>query len=257
MTAQFTKKYNIAGYECDSNNRLKISALFNHLQEASEDFAHSGAFGYETLNASGKTWMIRNYDLKIAQLPVIRESVQMDVEIEKLNRLRSTFRNRLLSGDGLKCLVDSVCQFVLLDKGTHRLLPIKKTIPHVPAEEKSGPDGRIVFEDIPDFKAEVGVSENKRVVAYEHIDFNQHMNNSYYSVFALEGVPSGLRQAYDVQRIRVSYKMPAEQGNTIVVQSQTLTDSSGVETRHRLVSSDYQTEFARLQFLWQQRQRVS
>ncbi|MBQ7413571.1 MAG: hypothetical protein IJV07_04805 [Alphaproteobacteria bacterium] len=257
MTAQFTEKYSIAGYECDADNRLKISALFNHLQETSENFANAGQFGYETLNTSGKTWMIRNYDLQIDQLPVIRDKVRMDVEIEKLNRFRSTFRNRLLSKDGLKCLVDSVCQFVLLDKITHKPLHIKKTVPQVPAEEKLGPDGRIVFDDMPDFEAGVKVSENRRTVAYEHIDFNQHMNNSYYSVFALEGVASAIRQAYDVRRIRVSYNMPAEQGDEIIVQSQTLTRPSVVETRHRLVSVNYQTEFARLQFLWQGRQRLS
>ena len=92
--------------------------------------------------------------------------------------------------------------------------------------------------------------ELDKPVMWDYIDFNQHVNNAAYVVFARQTLPTSFYEKNDLVRIKVAYKAPAALGDTMVVQTQ----REGLETLHRIVSkSDVSKEYARIQMNWRVR----
>lgn len=255
MTTQFTKAYTIPTYDCDLADRLKISALFNYFQDSCETFANHDGFGCQALKPKGLTWMIHDYDIRVNTLPHRHDNIVVDMHIDRMHHFRGLFIFNIHDKDRHVQLVESACQYLLVNPIEMKMADIKENLPNIPVQKED----KIVFERLPDVSTEK-TPDTIRRISYEHIDFNQHVNNSYYPVFAQESLPRSLFEGYDIQRIRVSYKSPATLHERIAVYSdipdKMAIHSQTISTHHKITyATDKRTELARIQFDWMRANR--
>jgi acyl-ACP thioesterase len=145
-----------------------------------------------------------------------------------------------------KALFSSVCQTVLIDGETLRPVRIKEHVPHIPAEEHISKTPVLPITPLTRLDQELD-----KPVMYDYIDFNHHVNNAAYVVFARQTIPPSFYERNDLTQVKIAYQSPVTLGDTMVVQTQ----RDGQESIHRIVSkSDKTKEFARIQMFWRERE---
>lgn len=247
MTNIHSEYYRVASYQCNNERKLKLESVLNLLQDSLECFTQTYNFGVDFVRKSNKGWVIRNNDVNIYDLPTFDDRLVIDTQIKNMHKSILEFSsNAYMVGNRKKKLFSSVSQTVLIDMSTLRPVRIKENVPHIPSEENA-----VKTPVLPITPLSRVDQELDKPVMWDYIDFNQHVNNAAYVVFARQTLPSSFYQQNDLVQVKVAYKAPATLGDTMVVQTQ----REGLESIHRIVSkSDKTKEFARLQMFWRERE---
>ena len=240
-----TEEYRVASYQCNNERKLKLESVLNLLQDSLECFAQKYDFGVDFGRSQNKAWVIRNNDVNIYALPTFDDRLVIDTSIQRMNKSILEFSSVAHMADRKKMLFSSVCQTVLIDTVSFRPVSVKANVPHVPAEENAEKVSAMPITSLSRLDQELD-----KPVMWDYIDFNRHVNNAAYVVFARQALPQSFYETHDLLRVRVAYKNPASLGDTMVVQTQ----REGLETLHRIVSKSNTTkEYARIQMNWRVR----
>lgn len=241
-----SENYRVASYQCNNERKLKLESVLNLLQDSMECYAQKYDFGVDFGRKQNKGWVIRNNDVNIYALPTWDDRLVIDTRIESMHKSILELSSTAYMEDRKQMLFSSVCQTVLIDMANLRPARIKENIPHIPAEESLSKTPVLPITTLTRLDQELD-----KPVMWDYIDFNQHVNNAAYVVFARQTLPTSFYEKNDLVRIRVAYKAPATLGDTMVVQTQ----REGLETLHRIVSkSDTAKEYARIQMNWRERE---
>ena len=245
MENTHTQCYRVASSQCNYERKLKLESVLNLLQDALECYAQEFNFGVDFCQKQNKAWVIRNNDVRIYDLPTFDDKLLIDTTIQRMNKSTLELSSTAYMADRKRQLFSSVCQTVLVDMTTLRPVKVKENIPHVPAEESV-----VKVPTMPIVPLSRLDHELDKPVMWDYIDFNRHVNNAAYVIFARQALPQSFYEKNDLVRVRVAYKNSASLGDTMVVQTQ----REGQETLHRIVSkSDTSKEYARIQMNWRVR----
>ena len=239
--------YHVAGYECDRESLLSIRSIFNWLQDSMDRFSRSIGIGYDFCEKHNLTYILKNYDVQIQNLPHWTDSVQMETAPLTTSNACLFFAHTLKNKETKAELFHTTSQVVLLNTlnghpaRVKDCLPIDvlKTIQIQPNFQHLPPINRVDIEQM-------------QPVSTDHIDFNQHINNTNYVVFAERTLSPEFLKKAKLQRIQAAYKQAAKLGDSLRIQTQI---APGF-TDHQIVSAtNPDINFARIRFHWAKRDR--
>ena len=239
--------YRAGTYECDRNNVLHIGSVFNWLQDALDGYSQRHKIGYDYCRKNEITYVLRGYDVIVDSFPKRMDTVSISTDLVNTTSCSLFFKQTLINTHTRQALLSSISHIVLIDLKNKRPLRLEENIPlralklsPMSVEPLSLPSLDVIH------------AEDTQKVTYDYIDFNQHMNNTNYIVFAERTLNPDIQKKENLRRIQVTYKQAAVLGDKVKVSTKITPNF----TDHQISSaSDINKQFARIRFFWQQHTR--
>ena len=190
--------------------RLRTSALFEFLQEAS--IAHTEQLGYprqKTLDR-GLLWVICQQELQIRRMPEYDETIEIcswpgemnHVFFPRYYRVETKAGEVLAEGSAMWLLMDQVSRKMIFPSQWNILIPGENTGRETPLPK------RVLKQDT--------VKSEEFTVPFSYCDLNGHMNNIHYFDLAEDRL-KGVQEGRLYQMIRIEYANEIRYGQTVTL----------------------------------------
>lgn len=238
----FTKDYHVAGYECDQDSTLSTATIFNWLQDSMDKFSRTHDIGYDHLKPQGLTYILRGYDVLINNLPHWSDDVQMETSLQDSSMCSLFFRQNLYAKHDKRLLFSGTSQVALMDFFKKKPARIQEHLPLSALDSLKSP---VIM---PTLQALARVDTVRtQEIPYDHIDFNQHVNNTNYVLYAQRAIDPLFLKKARLKRIQIAYKKAAQLGDRLKVETQI---APGF-TDHQISSQTQPNQqFARVRLAW-------
>ncbi len=241
MIQKNVQTFVIKSYECDRDFNLRLMSLFNQFQHAADMSAEVMGVGYEACRQKGLGWVGVNYRLRIDRLPRWRDVVTLTTWPSGQTAACGIREFNMTDAAGER-LVCATSQWALLDTAKMRPVRLRQAFPNL-----AFIDERVIADDFDEVPPVARADFVKKItIDFDHLDFNDHVNNARYPVWSAQAVPTDFYDAHAPHDLRIAFKRPAVLGDTIVIETQV----DGLETRHRFLSLDQKTAFALAHIAW-------
>ena len=178
----FQKTITVTDVQTDAFSRMTPGALAREMADTTSEHMAILGLDYNTLRSHGLLWVLIRTALWVQCLPQCGESVLLRTWAGEERHWMYPHRTVIFSSTG-EILVSACSQWMLIDMNTRRMAPPSEMMWAIPVislpDEPKLPAQRILFP--------VEISEStERIVQPQEIDFNGHLNNSYYLDWAVD-----------------------------------------------------------------------
>ncbi|RCK75201.1 MAG: Acyl-ACP thioesterase [Ignavibacteriae bacterium] len=184
--------FKIKTYETDFNNAVKVSSIFNYMQEAASNNAQELHFGYDELVKNNLYWVLSRALLVMKEYPKFSDEIVIETWPSGIEKFFA-FRDFKIFNSQNKLIGYAITMWLLMD--ANRKKPVK---PDEYFKDIKFPELAHVTKEVPKKIVEPELKEyiTKKKVLYSDIDVNQHVNNVKYIEYAFDG--------FELERIRYS-----------------------------------------------------
>ncbi len=216
----YRQERTVAYYECDVNNRLKLSGALQYMQQTSSEHLAGLNQSPEQLHRQGMVFLLVKTNLKIQRMPLCSEKVSIGTAAvgTKGPRFIREFVIDSLQGERL---ISAYSLWVLTDTVSHRILrpnayPYSIGWQEPALAEKVG--------DIPIPKGPFwGESTGYDLeIRYSHLDINRHVNNCIYADLLCDALPYHVVASQPIKTLALSFQQEAQQGDLLQIKSNSL-----------------------------------
>ncbi len=232
----FSFNHDMAYYECDKRGRIRLVTLMNLMQDAAQTHVAKQGFSTVSMAKISRAWMANKYAIKIKRPPKAGEKIMVSTWVSEISKI-TAMREFLITDTRGNVLVEAISKWVLVDVVRKKAVELPTVSLRTKTLFKSNFIQPAVQRE--DYK-------KKFTVYYDNIDFNQHVNNSFYPLWASETISRDFRSTHSPEEIVISYKHEATYGEEIEVKTQI----DGQITYHSIVSNG-DKECARVTIKWQ------
>ena len=229
---RFAKEHTLKIHEVNCFGDLKLSGLFNILQEIASEHADSLGLGYQACCDLDIAWVAASYHVKIYRLPKIDEPVLIETWIascatftsQRCYRMKDTQENVLLEG---------LTNWALIDLKTLRPVLIEKKL-KISADVIDGEKLSFSDEKIRLTESEKTDFESHFTSRFDEMDTNFHINNAFYPTWATESLPLNWQETKVPTEVQINFKNPTKAFEKIDV----FTSINSNETMHKIAVAD-------------------
>ncbi len=238
MKLKIETERRVESFDADLHNKLKISSIFNYMQDIAAKHADDLGVGYNILQENQIFWVLSWAKVEIASLPSYGDTVKIQTWAKGKNRLYY-MRDFIISDNDGKEIIKATSAWLLLDAGTKRMTDLSK----IGLELPSFPKDHAIDEYPGKFRFQVNEETNyMRKILYSDIDINKHVNNSRYLEFILDCYNQEEHETKEMKTVTISYKGEthfmdelnisrsplAEQTNTDLIKAMRIDDSKEI-----------------------------
>ncbi|MBP3351007.1 MAG: acyl-[acyl-carrier-protein] thioesterase [Lachnospiraceae bacterium] len=194
--------------ECDEKCKLRLESLLNYFQDASTFQSEELGVGFAYLVPKNLVWVLAAWQIEIYRYPALGEAVEIGTLPYDFKGFMGS-RNFFMKTKTGEMLAQANSVWTLLNFDT-----MKPTIPTAEMLEKYPVEPRLEMEYagrkilVP----EGGYVEETVVIRKQHLDSNNHVNNSQYVSIAV----NYLQEDYPIGGLRVEYKKQAHLGDELI-----------------------------------------
>lgn len=241
-----TTEYMIRTYDIDSRKQATVPALIRLMQEAAMEQVIKLGISVWDLEAHNISWILMRKQLKLVRMPRLGEKIKIMTHPSGFERIY-TYRDFRIFDENDIQIAQSSTAWLLMNIESRRLsrIPdfILKLSKQLPPESNFLPRVSTKLPKLtrPDWEKSFRVS-------WHDLDFNQHLNNTFYIQWMLESLPEKVLRYQRLTDMKVQYQAEALLGERVVSQC-TRTETGGY--LHRLVTEEEGKELAFLATNWQ------
>ena len=212
---KFAETCRTATYDCTFQSKLSPVTALNWFQEIAQLHSEELGLGFSFMEEKGLAWFLVKYDVRFIRYPVYDQRLIIETEAVAFDRFAAHRTFRLLSQTG-ELMVEADSEWMMLDRDTGRVLRLN-TIPEL-AAYKTAEKSEFKMRRLE--KIDGPADQNKEFqVRYLDIDYNGHVNNVKYLVWAIETLPPEIINREEIERVRIIYKNQAFYGGTVTVKA--------------------------------------
>lgn len=197
-------------HECGAGLRLNPESILNWIGDIAEEHAARLGFGYDAGVEHGLAWVELKLSIDIRRMPSWKEEVIVETATWPAGAVVAPRYFKLKDAEG-ETIVEIQTEWVLIDVQKRRPVALQKHLPFFSGKNADAPDTRNM-NDIP------GIATPNPVASYKAerhtIDFNRHVNNSYYLLWSLDAMPEDLA-GQNISSIRIDFKKEAVYGDLV------------------------------------------
>ena len=193
----YSKDYSLRYSDIDFNNKIKLSAILDILQDVS--ICHSDDMGYtrEKLSAMSIAWLLSGWKIKIISQIDGQKPITAKTAITEMNKIQVTRKYEIVQ-DG-ECKIIASAEWFTVDTQKLSLARIPDEIKEYYAKIMEEPNGFDITRLRPDKDAKEIESLK---ITNRDIDTNKHLNNVKSAEILLDYLPDGT----DVDEFQITYK---------------------------------------------------
>lgn len=202
-------------YQCDVNNRMKISAAMQQMQQAASEQLERLGLPYEKLLEEEMVFLLSKICIKVHRMPVLGEHVLTGTAPVRTQGARFV-REFVIDAPGGDRLLSAVSLWLLLNPNTRKVLR-PQSFPYALPFRNSVVEKVIGNVTLPKpADGEEGL-RTEMAVRYSHIDCNHHVNNSVYGDFVCDALPYGELVEKGLDTLVISFLSEARWGETLAL----------------------------------------
>lgn len=237
--------FRIRAYDIDSRKQATIPALVRLMQEAAMEQVVALGISVWDLDAHHISWILMRKHLEIKRIPKHGEAIRIMTHPSGFERI-FTYRDFRVFDAQDNLIAHSSTAWILMNTQTRKLARIPDFI--LSLGDKLPPE--TVF--LP--KVETHIPKMKQPqwetpfrVSWHDLDFNQHLNNTYYIQWMLDSLPQRVLQYQQIKEMSVQYQAEALLGERLLSQACELSEK---RYAHRLIREEDGKELACLVTQW-------
>lgn len=237
----------IRTYDIDSRKMATLPALVRLMQEAAMEQVISLGISVWDLEPHEISWILMRKHLKVERLPKLGEKIRIRTHPSGFERVY-TFRDFRIFDESGAQIASSSTAWLLMNTQTRRLTRIPPFI--LQLEEQLPPSERFlprVSTKMEQYRGEAQWEKSFRV-NWHDLDFNQHLNNTFYIQWMLDSLPERILRQKQLIDMQVQYQAEALLGERVI--SQCIETETG-HFQHRLIKEADEKELAFLSTIWQ------
>ncbi len=175
-----TLECELASYHCSADGLMRPEFWLLFCQEIAEKHAHEHGFGSSWAHEKGYLWVQTKSDFILHRCPRWKEIVRLETNTGTESAVQAQRRVSMYSQEG-ELLAEAKLNWVLIDAVRRRPISLKRAALEIaplnePWQEASPPAD---WEDSP-------AQLSSLLTTRRDIDFNGHINNSAYLIWALD-----------------------------------------------------------------------
>lgn len=242
----YTRNFTIRTYEVDAKARVKLSTIFNFLQEMAAD--HAGRLGASVVDlfVRNLTWVLSRYHIIIESYPIWGQQVK----INTWPSTRETFfslREFQMVDEKDNPMVLGTSSWILLDLKTKKPVLPAEFLPDYPHNPKRMIQDK--FESLPKIKnPEIELPFRARM---QDLDLNNHVNHVTSIEWGIETVPQEILRKYRLAEIEAAFRGEAFYGDRVLSRTEKVDDGEAPVFVHQIVREKDGKELTRLRTTWE------
>ncbi len=242
----YEKKITVRYAETGVNGRLKPVSILNYFQDIASE--HTGVLGVSAFDLFPKNlaWVFFRYQIQISDYPRWNDHLRIRTWRYPVNNLYE-LRQYEIFDDKDNLLISSKSSWILTSISTKKPLRLNKNLPPelMEGQEQAISNDLTVLPPIT--RHDIIRSFNTRM---HDLDFNRHINNSVYVVWALESIGQEIIKTLRPREITVNYIGESLYGETITSLTQEEKTNQSHTFLHSIVSDQSNKEITRLKTVW-------
>ena len=177
-------------YESGADGLMKPETVLHWFQEIAEAHASCLGFGYDFVTSRSLAWVEVRLDASVNRLPRWKETVELRTWTAQETPLLARRNLEIRDAQG-NCIVAASCLWAVIDIRRRRPVPLNRHI--------SG-----LLPSIREWTAE-----------RRDTDFNRHINNAAYLVWALDSLPDSWLENHQLTGIHLHFRKETHAGDSM------------------------------------------
>ena len=206
----YEREFLLRSKDVDLYRRLRLSRLFELLQEAAITHTEELGMGREMTLDRGLLWVVTMQCAEIARMPAYDERIVLRSWPGETMHVFFP-RHYLLCSAGGEALVRANALWMLVDQQTRRMVFPDRWGIVIPGEKREGEL------PLPSAPARLPISGERRFpVPFSYVDLNGHMNNTRYFDLMVDCIPAAAAGQH-LRRICTEYTGEARLGDELAL----------------------------------------
>jgi medium-chain acyl-[acyl-carrier-protein] hydrolase len=242
----YEKKRTVRYAETGINGKLKPVCILNYFQDIASE--HTDVLGVSAFDLFPKNlaWVVFRYQIHINDYPIWKNHLLIRTWRYPVNNLYELRQYEILDEHG-NVLIASKSSWILTSISTKKPVRLNKNLPPELMEDKQKP----ISNDLISLPQTSDHDRSRSFSIRMHdLDFNRHVNNSVYVVWALESVSEKIIMTRRPKDIIVNYIGESLYGDGVTSLTQTIGANPSCSFLHAIVNNATQKEITRLKIQW-------
>ncbi|MCT4543942.1 MAG: thioesterase [Vallitalea sp.] len=206
------ESYRVGTYAIDLNGKMKVSTIFNYMQEVAINHAQSQNYGVKEMAEKGVFWVLSRAYIDILEYPTLGDTVTIETWAKGTDKI-FVLRDFKIYNSSNKNIANVTTNWVIVDCQKMRLQRPKilndelkyidnHAINHIP--------GKIIEIDNKEFIFNKDIS-------YCDIDLNKHVNNVRYVEMVLDSFSQDYYKDKQPEILHINFLSQCKYGDTIQI----------------------------------------
>lgn len=247
MGMQYETTLTVRYAETGIEGRLKPGMILNYFQDIASD--HCAEMGVSALDLLPKNlaWVVYRYHLHVYRYPVWKEPIYLKTWRYPANNLYE-LRQFDVYDKTNSLIITGKSSWILTRLDTKKPVRLKY---NMPAELMSSHQLPIT-NDFPGIPEQTEMTASRAFLVRMHdLDFNRHVNNTVYVIWALESVPLEIAGRCLPYEISIQYQGDAVFGDQVTAFTQPFPEKTDSAYLHTIFHDDQKTPITRIITKWQ------
>lgn len=201
----------VEAHDADSAGRLRVSSMFNHIQNVAALHAGRLGVGIAEVIGQGLFWVLSWAKLEFASLPRFGDEFSAKTW-PKCRHGRFFIRDFLFSGSDGEIFCRATTAWLLVDAKTKKAVSAQRLAEGIPQLE--GEHALQCYPERFEIKEE-GRSVLTRQVRYSDLDVNRHVNNARFIEFLMDCYPAKYHRDHRIRSVVVAFVAEAKEGDEL------------------------------------------
>jgi acyl-ACP thioesterase len=208
-------------YDCDAENRLKISAAMKYMQQTSSEHLESLGLSPEKLMGEGMVFLLSKMNIKVHRMPLCTEKLVVGTAAVQPRGVRF-LREFVMDSESGERLISALSLWVLVVPASRKIIRPKNFPYNIDFQEAKLTE---IIDDVL-FPKDVALPENSTNVPvnYSLLDCNAHVNNTHYADLVCDALPYDKLLERGLDTLILSFQNEAKWGDTIQVSAAAMAD---------------------------------
>ena len=196
-------------YESGANGLMKPETVLHWFQEIAEAHASCLGFGYDFVTSRNLAWVEVRMDAAVSRLPRWKETVELRTWTAQETPLLARRNLEIRDAQG-NCIVAASCLWAVIDIRRRRPVPLNRHIssfPDTPCKETVAPVSMDISGLLPMIR--------EWTAERRDTDFNRHINNAAYLVWALDSLPDSWLKNHTLPGIHLHFRKETHAGDSM------------------------------------------
>jgi medium-chain acyl-[acyl-carrier-protein] hydrolase len=201
MDAIWEECFKVKSYEAEPSGKVRISTIFNYLQEVAGNQAEQLGVGFSEMQAKGLFWVLSRIKIVFHEIPVWGDEIKITTWPKGVDKFFALRDFSITNAAGKEIIVASTA-WLVVDNQKFRLHKIESL--DVPIPDNNGKSA--LHESLEKIKAfESEYKTNFIKVAFSDIDYVYHTNNTRYPAWIMDCYEPDFHKNNSVKAIHMNY----------------------------------------------------
>jgi acyl-ACP thioesterase len=199
------EKREVESFEVDTKGRLRPYVLFSFMINSAWKHASAVGFGYQDLAERKLMWVLSEFQLRIAKLPLWRDGLFIETWGKRIERFYA-LRDFAVHSEGGEKLAVATGAWMILDKESYRPQRLEQLMASFPWQvDKSELETKLKR-----IQESSSTQDRKHYqVLFSDLDANNHVNAAKYLQWIMDSYPREILEHRQLETVDMSFLIEA------------------------------------------------